>query len=202
MDPYKVLGVGHDATPEEIKKKYRELVKRYHPDRVAGTPQAKAYEEKLKQINEAYDLLTKDVSSSNTYMGGYDQSSQGKGYYSGAYSQQFARVRQCINANNLSAAESILDAIPVQNAEWHFLKGMILLRRGWYDGARQHFAMAYNMDPTNPEYAAAYNQTAQSGYTNFYGNRSSSTSDGGMDCCRICACMMCMDACCSVGSCC
>lgn len=53
-DPYKVLGVEPDTSPEDIKKAYRKLAFEYHPDR---NPDDKAAEEKLKEINEAYDLV-------------------------------------------------------------------------------------------------------------------------------------------------
>ncbi len=53
-DYYKILGVDKKATPEEIKKAYRKLAVKYHPDKNQGNKQA---EEKFKEINEAYDVL-------------------------------------------------------------------------------------------------------------------------------------------------
>ena len=55
QDPYKVLGVSPDASDEEIKKAYRELAKKYHPDSNAGNPQA---EQMFKDVNEAYSILS------------------------------------------------------------------------------------------------------------------------------------------------
>ena len=57
-DYYKDLGVGKNATPAEIKKAYRALANRYHPDKAKGD---KASEEKFKEINEANEVLSDPV---------------------------------------------------------------------------------------------------------------------------------------------
>ena len=58
-DPYSVLGVDQNASDEEIKKAYRELARKYHPDNYQNNPLADLAEEKMKEINEAYDAITK-----------------------------------------------------------------------------------------------------------------------------------------------
>ena len=58
-DPYKVLGVSPNATDEEIKSAYRNLAKKYHPDNYADSPLSSLASEKMKEINEAYDEITK-----------------------------------------------------------------------------------------------------------------------------------------------
>ena len=57
-DYYKILGISKNASPEEIKRAYRELVQKYHPDKYYGKPEYKEMNEKFKQINEAYQVLS------------------------------------------------------------------------------------------------------------------------------------------------
>ena len=70
-DPYSVLGVSQNASDDEVKKAYRELARKYHPDNYQNNPLADLAEEKMKEINEAYDTITKQRS------GGYSGSSPG-----------------------------------------------------------------------------------------------------------------------------
>ena len=57
-DPYETLGVSKNASQDEIKKAYRKLAKKYHPDNYANNPLADLAAEKFKEINEAYEALT------------------------------------------------------------------------------------------------------------------------------------------------
>ena len=77
MNPYKVLGVSETATPEEIRAAYLSLVKKYHPDKYTDNPLKELAGEKLKEINQAYEMLTKKQStgSARSYGG-----SSGSGY--------------------------------------------------------------------------------------------------------------------------
>lgn len=188
MDPYKVLGADRSASDEEIKRKYRQLVKKYHPDQHRDNPLGDLADEKLKEINSAYDTIMKERSSG--YNGGFNTSGSS---YTGEGSSDFVRVRSLIQSGNITQAEVLLDGMSGRPAEWHYLKGIILLRKGWYDGARQHFATAYNMEPGNVEYANAFNQlnTQSTGYQNYYGNRA-----GSNDCCSTCCCALGADSCC------
>lgn len=164
-DPYNVLGVDPSASDEEIKRAYRELARKYHPDNYQNNPLADLAEEKMKEVNEAYDAITRSRSGGQAYGSGQGQQYQGQ--Y--AYQQQssgdsvFAQIRQCINMGDLSRAEQLLRAAPQQSAEWHFLYGYLAYRKGWLDEASQHFRTACTMEPGNPEYRQAMSMMQQGG---------------------------------------
>ena len=82
-DYYEVLGIGRDADESEIKKAYRKLAMKYHPDRNAGDAKA---EEKFKEAKEAYEILS-DASKRTAYdqygHAGVDTSAAGTGHAQG-----------------------------------------------------------------------------------------------------------------------
>ena len=168
-DPYSVLGVSSNASDDEIKKAYRDLARKYHPDNYQDNPLADLAEEKMKEINEAYDTITKLRAGGSyqqtTYNTGHGQQS---GYSS---NPTYARVRSLINAGDLGAAERLLFEVPQKNGEWYFLSGSIAYRKGWLDEAMQNYTLAVQMEPNNMEYRQALammqQRAAYSPYTNY-----------------------------------
>jgi molecular chaperone DnaJ len=104
------------------------------------------------------------------------------------------RVRQLIQSGNVTMAESMLEGMRDRGAEWHFLKGMCLLRRGMYIQAREHIEMAVQMDPDNDEYRDALDNIRGGGWP--YRQRTYSAGQAEVDFCRICECLYCSDCCC------
>ena len=190
-DPYSVLGVSRDATDAEIKKAYRELARKYHPDNYAGNPLADLVEEKMKEVNEAYDLIQKERAAGGSTSGSSRYSSY---TYSGITS--FAEVRRLISEGKYSEAEIIIDSTPSgdRGAEWNYLKGCLLSQRGFFYDAQKYIETACYLDPNNAEYANARNKLRyQSGA---YGGSYRGQSGAGSDCCSICATFLVLDACC------
>lgn len=207
MNPYEVLGVPENATDEQIKNAYKELVKKYHPDRYQDNPLADLAEEKLAEINEAYDTLMKNRGGYNQggYGGGYNQGGYNQGGYNqGGYNQggrgyagaDYQQVRRNIDAGNLGAAEHILNQTGDRSAEWYFLNGVIASRKGWYDEAVGNLQTACNMEPANFEYRQHLNSMMNRGprYQNNAVNRGYMSNDD--MCCQALQCYLCADCCC------
>ena len=185
-DPYKVLGVSPNASDDEIKKAYRELAKKYHPDNYVDNPLKDLADEKMKEINEAYDQIT------NERHGNYSNNSSGQSY-SGS---NFSKVREMIFGGDYISAEGILDRTPVQNrnAEWNYLKGCIAMKRQYYTQAHSYLQRACSMDPMNAEYRSAYNQLLNT--QGQYGGFNTTRTGGDCSTCDICSSLICADCCC------
>nr|WP_325182515.1 DnaJ domain-containing protein [uncultured Oscillibacter sp.] len=154
-DPYQVLGVSESATDEEVKRAYRELARKYHPDNYHDNPLADLAQEKMKEINAAYEEINKRRSgggSRSSYTGGWQQQSYSGG---GSSSSVLQQVRMAIQAGDLARAEALLNNTSDHGAEWNFLKGAVCYRRGWMDEALRYYQAACQMEPGNPEYRRA-----------------------------------------------
>ena len=185
-DPYKVLGVSPSATDAEIKATYRSLARRYHPDNYANDEEgAKRASERMKEINAAYDEIT---------------AARARGAKAGA-GNDYAWIREQIRAEKFAEAELTLEGIPVaaRTAEWHYLKSVLLGRRGWQNDAIREIEIACTMDPQNMEFRQArdfYRQRASS-FGGAYTPPRRAYSGGMRLCdCDACTTLICADCCC------
>jgi len=181
-DPYQVLGVSRDASQDEIKKAYRKLALRYHPDRNNGSKEA---EEKMKEINEAYAMLTDPNYKPNNAAhsgaggsyGGYDPFG-GFGRYGGPYQggwrQQSAwdsepseirAARNYVMNGYYQQALNVLAQISSRTAEWYYLSAQANIGMGNRVIAREHARQAVGMDPDNFEYRLLLEQIESGGQT-------------------------------------
>ncbi len=191
-DPYKVLGVSPSASDDEIKAAYRELAKKYHPDNYSDDALGELANEKMSQINEAYDEIM------NMRRGGSSQRGESSSYGSSGMSQ----VRDLIRNGNITEADNILNSVPEydRTAEWYFLKGSVAYSRGWLNDAYANFSKASSMDPSNREYSAALNQmnSNRGGYMNGAPSQHYNMGSDRPACgpCDMCNALICTDCCC------
>lgn len=182
-DPYSVLGVSASASDDEIKKAYRDLARKYHPDNYQNNPLADLAEEKMKAINEAYEAIQK------MREGGQSSGYQTRTTYSGqSQNPSFARIRTLINSGNIAQAEAALDEMGDHTAEWYFLRGAIAYRKGWLDEAMQNYQIACQMEPNNMEYRQALAMMQRGGGFGPYGTTGMDMSD----CCTTYLCLRCL----------
>lgn len=201
MNPYEVLGVSPNATDAEVKNAYRQLAKKYHPDNYAQNPLADLAEKKMKEINEAYDMICDmrkkgSAGQGGGYSNGNTGSSTGS-YYGNSYTNtSFPDVRRLIREGRLDDALQILNGVSAQNrnAEWHFLMGMIFSRKGWTEQAYTYFQTANRMDPNNAEYMSALNN--MNSRRNYNPSGYNTVTPSGCSVCDICTGIMCANCCC------
>lgn len=194
MNPYEILGVSENATDEEIKAAYKELVKKYHPDKYTDNPLSDLAAEKIKEINVAYDTICKQ--RKNGTGGNYDNFDANNSYSYSSFSDIYVAIR----SGNLNLAEGKLQNVPQneRTAEWYYLYGEVCRLRGFYDQARQYYQTACDMEPENTAFRQALNNV-YSNYNYYTGNPQGNTNTGtGSACsiCDICQTIWCADCCC------
>lgn len=193
MNPYEVLGVSENADEETIKKAYKELVKKYHPDKYVNNPLADLAAEKMKEINKAYDMITKKTGTYDA--GSASSSSYGGGGGYGSYQNvkpTFELVRTLLNMRQPMKAQAVLQQLP-KTAEWYYLSGLANIQRGWYTQGIEQISQAVKMDPSNTEYTATLNNIKNRSTS--YRNGGGVYSTGG-DCCPLpCLCLPCCCGC-------
>lgn len=190
-NPYEVLGVRPGASEDEVKAAYRALAKKYHPDKYANTDLADLANEKMQEINQAYDAIIKGGFSNNNSSYSYGGAYNGSGYDNGV---DYTTIINLVASNRLDEAQTMLGSIPEsqRGARWYYLMGQVSYRKGWLDRASQYFATAYNMEPNNPEYRNAYNNVNM-GRNGGYRTTTANKADSG---CDICTGLLCADCCC------
>ncbi len=204
-DPYKTLGISPNATDDEVKIAYKQLAKKYHPDNYVGNPIADLAEEKMKELNEAYDAIMamrkngwSHTNSKHNYSNNYSSNSQ------------FSDIRKLISNNRFVEAEELLNGIPTssRDAEWYFLKGCVLYSKGWLDDAIHHAQTAVSMNPNNAEYRNFYSKLSfhqRGGMNGFPSGYNTYSGVNGCSGCDLCAGLICADClgelCCGVDIC-
>ena len=204
-NPYEILGISPNASNDEVKKAYRDLSRKYHPDSYVNNPLADLAEEKFKEVQEAYDQIMKQrenggrAQSQYSYGGAYNSSSYG-GTYGGSSSgnseadMHFQAVRNYINARRFREALNVLAGISNRNAMWYYYSSIANMGIGNNLVAVDHAKQAAAMEPNNMEYVNFANQMQFRGqrYQNTgYGYGRQSYGTGNMCCDLWCLDTMC-----------
>ena len=191
-DPYKVLGVSPDASDEDIKKAYRRLAKKYHPDLNPGDQEAAR---KMQEVNAAYEQIKNPEKFQQQNSGGY-----GGGYYDpfGGYRRQSPggdqyqqSAYQYIMFGRYAEAVNVLNRCAERNARWYYLSALANDGLGNQVTALEHIRKAVSMEPDNQEYIDTLNAIEHGGSTyrtsakNYQG-----FTMGGDPCTNMCLCYL------------
>lgn len=164
-DPYEVLGVPRGASDEEVTKAYRKLAKKYHPDLNPGDAQA---EEKMREINEAYDLIKSGKAASY----GQENAYGSYGSYGNPFEHdsEFDAVLRYLQAGHAQEALYLLNQMPDRTAQWYYYSAVANSRLGNQITALEHAERAVQMAPGNMQYRQLYMMLQQAGAA--YGEQS------------------------------
>lgn len=223
-DPYQVLGVPRGATEEEIKKAYRALSRKYHPDANVNNPNKAQAEEKFKEIQAAYQQVMKEKTGG--YAGGYGQGGSGGreedpfggfgfgpfGFYgygqrqSTGYEEQphLRAAGNYIRNGYYREARTTLDQMDSgeRNARWYYYSAIAHSSLGNNVAALEHARKAVSLEPGNGDYRQLQ-QTLENGGS-WYRQRQAGygypTMGNGNMCMKLCvANMICNMCCCGRG---
>ena len=163
-DPYKVLGVSPDASDEEIKRAYRALAKKYHPDRNPGDAEAAR---KMQEINAAYEQIKNPQKTQPNY-GGYGGGYSGYGPFGGYQQpsqedQYFQGARQYIRFGRYQEALNLLNNMTERSARWYYYSALAHDGLGNQVTALEHIRRAVSMEPDNYEFLDALNRIEHGG---------------------------------------
>lgn len=225
-DPYAVLGLARNATDEEIKKAYRSLSRKYHPDANVNNPNKEQAEEKFKEIQQAYQQIMneKEHGGSGGYGNpGYGQQGGGGTYWDfgdffggSGYGQQrrgreqdsesaYKRAAEnYIRSGHYREALNVLGNIKDQDAYWHYLNAIANSGVGNNVAAMESAKRALTLEPGNQQYQQLYARLSN-GESWYYGksrNYGSPLGAGGSFCLNLCLANLVCNLCGGGGLCC
>ena len=214
MNPYQVLGISPGASDDEIKKAYKTLSRKYHPDANVGNPNQKAYEEKFKEVQQAYQIIM-DQRQGKGQQAQYQDpwGFGGFGDYYGSHQSQSASeskdeqyMRSALNyIQNGYYREglNVLEQVKERKGPWYYYSAIANYNVGNNAVAIEHAKIACSYEPNNYYYASLLNQL-QGGESRYqqrsagYGGNPSMHRGNYMG--QICGTILCLNLCCGGGA--
>ena len=135
-NPYEILGLTPDASEEELRARYEQLVAKYKDERFLPGEAGNQAAEKLNDVEDAWREIMRDIEARK-------------------YSNDYDRIAALIKQKNYNAAQDALDAIADRGAQWHFYQSLVYYYREWLTECRKHLTMAIDLDPNNEKYRTA-----------------------------------------------
>ena len=163
LDPYSVLGVPRNASDDEIKKAYRKLSRKYHPDANINNPNKDQAEEKFKEVQQAYEQIMKEReyggSSGSDYgrygnyggFGGYGSSGNSTAYQDEESMRRRAAANY-VQSGHYQEAMNVLNSLGQKNGEWYYLAAMANMGLGNNVTALEQIREAVRQEPNNMQY--------------------------------------------------
>lgn len=225
-DPYRVLGVSRNASEEEIKKAYKALSRKYHPDANINNPHKEEAEEKFKEIQQAYQQIMQERtegyshSGAGGYNGGYSGGYNGGfgsggfggfgsfgGYGSSTGYEEDGHLRAAgnyIRNGYYQEARTVLDGMDMgqRSARWYYYSALAHAGLGNQVSALEHARQASSMEPDNTDYRSLVYQF-ENGGSSWYRQRQYTYGQpyagNGSLCLRLCIANLLCNLCCGGG---
>lgn len=229
-DPYQVLGVSREASDEEIKKAYRALSRKYHPDANINNPKKDEAEAKFKEVQQAYQQIMDerergysgtggaygtgnpfDGEYGNPFGGMYGNPFGGSGNYSDARSRSgdsetdmhLRAAANYIQSAHFKEALNVLEGIKERSALWYFYSASANSGLGNNVIALEHAQKAAEMEPDNFKYRMLLQRLQGGGswYQQRQGMYGYPVGAGNGYCVKLCLATALCNLCCGGGCC-
>ena len=204
FDPYSVLGVSRDASDEEIKKAYRRLSRKYHPDANINNPNKAQAEEKFKEVQQAYDQIMKEREYGSSSYGGYNGGGFGGfgGQSAAGYQDEESIRRQAasnyIQSGHYQEAMNVLSSLKQRNGQWYYLSSIANMGLGNNMNALSDIREAVRLEPDNMQYRMMLQRMENGGtwYQEQQNPFGGMPADGDNFCMKLCLANMACSICC------
>lgn len=140
MNAYEILNIAPTASRDEIRANYRNLARRWHPDRFMEGPERDWANEKMAEINAAYRACLDGTAAP---MAANEEK------------ERLAHIQQLIDDGNYLSARKLLGGFSTRCAEWNYLFGAVLLKTSDVQKALIYLGVAARQQPDNLKYVRA-----------------------------------------------